>query len=295
MIPVASLVARLRTKADVATQIKDTIAQDGTSYVVPLSTKPIVSGTDVVYLVQPTFTTGVPQYIYRNGSLPSTSASGLHIEYTLDNVYGELRFYQGSGTVIANTGLIPFAPWNSSTVIAYYDASKYTDRLLSDYVSYAVAGVETSLQIGMYVSGISGIAPWPIRPTTDNIDYFTTSPYAPTEKFVIAENVEILQEAIAQKAAWDLAIRERRLGAGGAVRLRDGDTEIDTSVNQKYFADFVRDLEKEYTSTIKWIMYNMGQGWNLQQIDESARGMWNANSSRNGSQIYIEGYQDSGY
>ncbi len=288
MIPVASVVSRLRTKADVPQQVKDTIAQDGTSYVVPLSTKPIVSGTDVVYLLHNTFTTGVPQYVYRNQTLPSNLASGNHIEYTIDYTYGELSFYQGSGTVIASTGLRPFAPWNTSSVIAYYDSSKYTDKLLSDYISYAVASVETSLQIGMFVSGVSGVAPWPTRPMTDGIDYYTTSPYQSTEKFIIAENVEILQELIAKKAALDLAIRERRLGAGGAVRLRDGDTEIDTSVNQKYFADFVRDLDKDYTNTVKWVMYNMFQGFNLKQIDEIAMNLnWNSSSL---AQVYIDGY-----
>lgn len=286
MIPVSSIVSRLRTKTDVSQPGKDSISQDGTSYIVELSSRPIVSGTDSIYLVHTTFTTGVPQIVGRNGTVNATTASGNHIEYTIDYGRGELRFYQGSGTILAPTGLVPFAPWNTSTVIAYYDYTKYTDAALSDYVSYAVAGVETSLQLGMFVSGVSGIAPYPSRPTTDNIDYFNSTPYAAGEKFVIAENVEIIQELIAQKAALDLAYRERRVGAGGAVRLRDGDTEIDTSVNQKYFADFVRDIERSYTTTLKWVIHNMLEGYSIKQIDENARGLY----SNGVSNPHFEGY-----
>ncbi len=286
MIPVSSIVPRLRTKADVAQLGKDSISQDGTFYVVPLSNKPIISGTDSVYLQHTTFTTGLPQFVYRFGTTTYPYASGNHLEYTIDYTRGELRFYQGSGTIITNTGLLPFAPWTTSTVIAYYEYSKYSDSLLSDYVSYAVAGVETALQIGMYVSGVSGIAPYPTRPVTDNIGYFSNSPYGTGEKFIIAEDVEILQETIAQKAAWDLALRERRLGAGGAIRLRDGDTEIDTSVNQKYFADFVKDLELTYIRTIKYIQHYMLEGFSLKQIDELPSSLMSSTRSS----PYIEGY-----
>ncbi len=286
MIPVSSLVARLRSKVDILQQGKDSLSQDGTSYIVELSSKPIVSGSESVYLVHTTFTTGIPQFIPRNTTQTALVASGLHITYNIDYTRGELRFYQGSGTIVVSTGLVPFAPWSTSTVIAYYDYTKYSDTVLGDYVSYAVASVEASLQLGMFVSGFSGVAPYPNRYLTDNIDYRTSTPYASDEKFVIVEDVEIIQELIAQKAAVDLAIRERRVGAGGAVRLRDGDTEIDTSVNQRYLADFVKDISNEYQKTLKWIMHNMLDGFNLKQIDERAVSMYGSRYSA----PYIEGY-----
>jgi hypothetical protein len=119
----------------------------------------------------------------------------------------------------------------------------------------------------MYVSGISGIAPVP-RSFTDAIDYKTSTPYAMDEKYIIAEDLEIIQELIAKKAALNLLSRERRVGAGNAIRLKDGDTEIDTAGGQRYVADYFKDVQLEYTNMLKFIMMNMLDGYSLRQINE---------------------------
>lgn len=268
-IPILDIVGRLRTKADVIVNSKDIITQDGTSYTVSLTARPVASGSDEVYIQHTTFTTGLEQYVPRNGTQTALYASGLNLTYTINYDRGDLRFYRGSGTVIASTGLAPFAPWNTSNVIAYYQSSKYTDSLLGEYVSYAVAGVEMAIHIGMYISGISGVVPPFYRNNLDRINYKGVSPYGADEIFIIAEDLEIIQELVAQKAALDLATRERRLGAGNAIRIKDGDTEIDTSVNQRYLADFVKDIKAEYTDLIKWVIYNMGFGYNISQLNET--------------------------
>jgi hypothetical protein len=176
--------------------------------------------------------------------------------------------YQGSGYVIGS-GLNPFAPWSTSVVTVYYQATKYTDRVLSDYLSYAVASVEASLQIGMYVSGISGVVPPFYRDPNDLVSYKTSTPYAPDEKYVIAEDLEIIQELITKKAMYDILSRERRIGAGNAIKIVDGDTQIDTSVNQRYLADLLRDIKGDYTDMLKWVMYNMLEGYSIRQVDET--------------------------
>lgn len=269
MIPISSIIERLRTKADLPEQAKDTLIQDGTAYTVPLSFKPIISGSDEVYINHTTFTTGLNQFVPRNGTQSLGYSSGTNLTYTISYPRGELYFYRGSGYNINATGLAPFAPWSTSTVTAYYEKSKYTNKVLSDYASFAVADVESSLQIGMYVSGFSGVAPSP-RLYTDNIDYRTATPYAADEKFIIAEDLEIIQELIAKKASWDLASRERRVGAGNAVRLKDGDTEIDTAGGQRYVADYVKDMKKDYEDMIKGIMIRMADGYSLRQINETS-------------------------
>ena len=264
-IPVINIVYRLRSKMDNVIDQKDVLSQDGTNYTVALSAKPIVVGTDEVYLTHTTFTTGYNQYIYRNGTQDPTVSQ---ITYDINYNRGELTFYRGSGWSPAS-GLAAFAPWNTSTVTAYYQKSKYTDNVLSDYVSFAVAHVESALQLGMYVSSISGVIPAIPRNIQDFVDYHTTDPYLPAYKFVIAEDVEILQELIAMRAAYDLASRERRIGAGNAIVIKDGDTQINTSVNQKYLVDFVNDIKKDYNDMLHFIMHNMLEGISLRQINES--------------------------
>lgn len=269
-IPLSQIVARLRSKVDVIEEVRDVLQQDGTNYTVTLSAKPIVSGTDEVYITHSTFTTGFNQYVPRNGTQSVTYSQSNNLVYSINYSRGELYFYQGSGLLIPSPYMVPFAPWNTSKITAYYQKSKYTDDLLAQYASYAVASVEIPLQIGMYVSGLSGIAPL-TRNYADNIDYFTSTPYAADEKFVIAEDVEIIQELIALKANYDLSQRERRLGAGNAIRIKDGDTEIDTSVNQRYLRDYLTDLKTEYDNLIKWVLYNMVNGYSLRQINEMRR------------------------
>ncbi len=266
-IPVINIVYRLRSRSDSVQDRKDEIGQDGTSYVIVLNNKPIVSGTDEVYISHTTNTTGYFQYVPRNGTQSLSYSSGNNLTYNINYSRGEINFYQGSGYT-PGSGLNPFAPWNTSVVTAYYQSSIYSDRVLADYVSYAVAGVEASLQIGMYVSGISGVAAPIIRDPNDRVDYLTNSPYGPGEKFIIAEDVEIIQELIAQKAAINLSVRERRIGVGNAIKIVDGDTQIDTSVNQRFIGDQLADLRKEYSDTLKFVMMNMIEGYSLIQINE---------------------------
>lgn len=267
-IPMSKIVARLRSKADLVEEARDVLQQDGTNYTLRLTSRPIVSGSDEVFITHTTYTTGYNQQVPRNGTQSAAYSSGVNLVYDINYNRGEVYMYRGSGMSYMTGTLAPFAPWNTSQVIVYYQKSKYTDNVLSDYVSYAVADVESALQIGMYVSGISGdIAPLR-RSYLDEVHYFGSNPYAPDEKFVITEDVEIIQELIAQKAAYNLAQRERRVGAGNAIRIKDGDTEIDTAVNQRYLVDYVRDLKADYDNNLKWIMYNMLNGYSLRQIDE---------------------------
>ncbi len=269
-IPLSKIVARLRSKVDLIEEVRDVLQQDGTNYTVRLTSRPVVSGTDEVYITHTTFTTGFNQYVPRNGTQSPSYASGTNLVYEINYNRGELYFYQGSGFIIPSPDMTPFAPWNTSRVTAYYQKSRYTDTLLAEYASFAVAAVEIPLQIGMYVSGASGIAPI-TRSYSDNVDYFTSSPYAVDEKFVIAEDVEIIQELISLRASYNLSQRERRLGAGNAIRIKDGDTEIDTAVNQRYVRDYVMDIKTEFDELIKWVIYNMGNGYSLRQINEMQR------------------------
>lgn len=268
----SSLVGRLRSKVDAYQIGRDDISQDGTSYNVQLSSSPVLSGSETIYLTHSSFTTGLNQFIYRADVSPSPVSSGLHITYMIDYERGELDFYQGSGTLINSTGLRPFAPWNTSTVIAKYKFSTYSDSVLVDHLSYAVAEVEISLQLGMYISGYrSGVLyspPGSPRLDIDYVDKWDFEPYREGEKIVIAESVDVLQELIAMKATYDIVTRERRVGAGDAIKIVDGDTQIDTSVNQRYLAEFVRDLDKEYKDKLKFVMYNMSEGYTLTQINE---------------------------
>lgn len=266
--PISSVVRRLRSKVDLVVDSKDELTQDGTSYFVTLSAKPVISGTDEVYITHSTQTTGLYQFVPRNGTQSLAYSSGTNLTYTINYTRGELNFYRGSGYVVGS-GLSPFAPWSTSTVTAYYQSSKYSDYVLSDYVSYAVAAVESALQLGMYVSGVSGVIAPVYRTINDRVDYLTSSPpYGSDEKFVIAEDVEVIQELIAQRAAFDLLTRERRIGAGNAIKIVDGDTQIDTSVNQRYMVDLLRDVKAEYTDMLKFVMYNMIEGFSLRQIDD---------------------------
>ncbi len=272
MIPISRIVERLRSESDLAENQYEQITQDGTKYTVRLGFRPIVSGSDEAYVTHTTFTTGLNQFVPRNYSQSAGYASGNNLVYEINYPRGELRFYQGSGYLINSTGLVPFAPWSTSTVTVYYQNTKYTDKVMSDYASFAVADVEMSLQIGMYVSGVSGVAPSP-RQYTDSIDYLTSSPYATDEKFIIVEDVEIIQSLIAKKASINLAGRERRTGAGNAIRLKDGDTEVDTAGGQRWVADYVRDLQKEYNNMVRFVMLNMGYGYDLRQINELSLGV----------------------
>lgn len=276
MIPIANIVERLRTKADLPEDAEDFLSQDGTLYTIPLSFKPVISGSESVYIRHTTFTTGYDQFVPRNGTQSGPYFSGNNLTYNINYSRGKINFYQGSGTIFAPTGLVPFAPWATSTVTVYYQKAKYTDKVLSDYVSFAVAPVEASLQIGMYVSGTSGVAPTP-RQYTDSINYLTAEPYGADEKYIITEDVEILQHLIAQKAAWDLASRERRVGAGNAIRLKDGDTEIDTAGGQRWVADYVKDMKLEYTDTLKFVMIGMSEGYSLRQINEISSRLYYSN------------------
>lgn len=266
---ISSLIDRLRTKVDLVEDVKDTLTQDGTSYTIVLTKKPIVSGSDSVYISHTTNTTGYYQYVPRNYTQDPTYLSGNNLTYTINLSRGEINMYRGSGYIIGS-GLNPFAPWNTSTVTVYYQASKYSDNVLASYLSYAVAAVETSLQMGMYVSGLSGIIAPNYRYPTDMVDKKGTTPYGLDEIYVIADDVEIVQELIAQKALYDILARERRIGAGNAIKIVDGDTQIDTSVNQRYLVDLLRDTKKDYNDLLKWIMYNMGEGYSLRQINESS-------------------------
>lgn len=279
-----SMVGRLRSKADIVTLQRDDLSQDGTSYNIPLSSSPVISGSETIFLNHITFTTGLNQFVYRSDVIPASIASGFHITYAIDYERGELEFYQGSGLFISSSGLAPFAPWSTSTVTAKYKSSTYSDDILADYLGYAVSSVEIALQIGMHVSGvrnviISGVTTTGVQPsappmddrkTPDVVNQFTRDPYSPCDKLVIADDVEILQDIISAKAAFDLSIRERRIGAGNAIKIVDGDTQIDTSVNQRFLADFVKDLQKEYDRKIKWVMHNMLDGYTLRQLDEQA-------------------------
>lgn len=266
---ILTLIDRLRTKVDLVEDVKDTLTQDGTAYTIVLSKKPIVSGSDSVYINHTTNTTGLYQYVPRNGTQSLQYSSGNNLSYAINYSRGEINMYRGSGYTVGS-GLNPFAPWNTSTVTVYYQASKYSDNTLASYLSYAVAAVEASLQIGMYVSGVSGVVPPIYRNSLDTLDYKTGSPYAVGEKYVIAEDLEILQELIAQKALYDILLRERRIGAGNAIKIVDGDTQIDTSVNQRYMVELLRDTKKDYTDLLKWVMYNMGEGYSIKQINEDS-------------------------
>lgn len=267
-IPIQNIVQRLRWKVDLEQDQKNTLTQDGSTYVHELTNSPVISGSDTVYLQHTTNTTGVPQFVYRNGTQPASITGVNNIVYTIDYDRGELRFYQGSGTFIASTGLVPFAPWSTADVIAYYKSSIYTDNTLADYASYAVAPVENRLQIGMFVSGISGVFRPRFRDILDEVHYREVEPYEPTEKVIVAEDVEILQDLIAQKAQLDIVSRERRVGAGDAIKIVDGDTQIDTSVNQRHLRDFVKDLQDEYERNIKAVLFYMAEGYTLKQINE---------------------------
>lgn len=289
---VSSLIGRLRQKVDLVEDIKDEIPQDGTSYTVVLTRKPIISGTNEVYIAHSTNTTGYFQFVPENGTQVSPYLDSTNLVYNINLTRGELKFYQGSGYVVGS-GLNPFAPWNTSTVTAYYQAAKYSDRVLADYISYAVAPVESALQIGMYVSGVSGVNAPVLRNWNDSVDYFTTKPYQTNEKYIIAEDLEIIQELIAQRAAFDLLMRERRVGAGNAIKIVDGDTQIDTSVNQRYVADLLKDVKQNYIDMLKDVRYNMLEGFSLKQIDDmlgantfgSSR---NAFGTSNSSTVYWE-------
>ncbi len=269
MISMAKLLPRLRSKADIPLNGKDTISQDGTSYVIELGSKPILPDSESIFLTHSTFTTGIPQQIPRLDILQTFSPvpTGVSIAYTINNIIGEVKFYQGTGVYI-NSGLQQFAPWESSNVTAYYQYTKYTDRALTQYISYAVASVEAALQLGMYVSGASGVAPYPERFGSDFLGYLTDKPYLPEDKMVIVEDLEILQEVITQRAAVDISVGERRVSSGDAIRLKDGDTEIDTSVNQRYLSQFGKEIKDEYDSLINRILIGMSDGYNLKQIDE---------------------------
>ena len=265
--PVSDVINRLRNKVDLVQDVKDSIPQDGTQYVITLSKKPVLAGSEAIYLNSITYTTGLFQQIPYYQSAYASGLTGSNILYDINYSRGEVYMYQGSGTVIGS-GLNPFAPWNTSTVTAYYQASTYSDYVLASYVSYAVASVEGSLQMGMYVSGLSGIVPPQYRSPQDIVSLTGAAPYNPTDIFVIADDLEIVQELIAQKAAYDILARERRVGAGNAIKIVDGDTQIDTSVNQRYMVELLRDTKADYTDLIKWVMYNMNEGVSLRTINE---------------------------
>jgi hypothetical protein len=269
MIAISGMIPRLRGIIDPVVQSKDTLTQDGTSYIITLTSKPVEYNSDTVYLVDTTFTTGYPQLVPRNGTQSLAYSSGNNYVYTMDYTRGELSFYQGTGYVIGS-GLNRFAPWAESNVIVYYNTTKYTDNALVQYLADAVARIELALQLGMYVSGVNGVPSNP-RDYADVMDYRTnTPPYGVNEKFVIAEDVEIIQELIAEAAALSLMTRERRLGAGNAIKIVDGDITIDTSVNQRYLKDFVNDFAKEHNNKIRWVMHNMIEGYSIRQINEMA-------------------------
>ncbi len=268
--PISDLIGRFRSKVDPILDQKDVIPQDGTSYTVVLTQKPIVSGSDETYLNQITFTTGLDQFIPLNLTQSAAYAANNNITYTMNYTRGEMKFYQGSGTLIVSTGLVPFAPWSTSNAIVYYKYSTYSDDILSDYLSYAVAAVESSLQLGMYVSGLStGPAPQ-VRSQTDIVSEFSTQPYLPQEKLVIADDLEVLQELIVRKALVDVLTKERRIGVGNAIKIVDGDTQIDTSVNQRYLGEFLRDIRDDYEELLKWVMMEMFEGVSLQAMNERA-------------------------
>lgn len=269
--PITNLIGRFRTKVDLPVNAKDVLNEDGTSYTIVLSQSPILSGTDQVFISHPTFTTGLFQYVPPNGSQSLTYSSGNNLTYTLNLNRGEMSMYQGSGYTIGS-GLVPFAPWNTSTLTVYYQASQYTDYVLAQYLSYAVASVEASLQIGMYVSGVSGVAAPVYRDPNDSVNYQTGTPYDLGSVYVIAEAVEILQELITKKALFDILSKERRIGAGNAIKIVDGDTQIDTSVNQKYLADLLKDTRADYIDMIKWVMMNMNEGYTIRQVNEASAG-----------------------
>ncbi len=266
--PISSLVNRFRTRVDLVQDVKDEIVGDGTSYVIVLSQRPIVSGSDSVYISHTTNTTGLFQFVPRNFTQSALYASGNNLTYNMNYNRGELSMYQGSGYTI-NSGLVPFAPWSQSTLTVYYQATKYSDRVLADYLSYAVAAVEGALQLGMYISGVSGVIPPFYRDPNDSLDYKNGNPYAVGEKLVIAEDVEVLQELITQKALYDILSRERRVGAGNAIKIVDGDTQIDTSVNQRYLVELLRDTKADYTDLLNRVMINMFEGYSIRQINES--------------------------
>lgn len=268
MIPIAKIIDRLRYKVDLPTDAEDNLTGDGTTYTFDLSNSPIPSGSEEVYINNQTYTTGVNQYIYQYSLVPPSYAASNYITYTIDYNRGILNFYQGSGYLSGN--LTPFPPWNTSDITVDYEYTKYTDSVLDNYCSYAVAVVEASLHIGMYVTGvITGPAPDPRSPT-DEIDYMVGTPYAQVETFAVAEDLEILQELIAQRASIDLLTRERRIGAGNAIKLQDGDTMVDTAIGQKYMTDLIRDLKLDYQDTLKYTMYSMFEGFTIKQVDERA-------------------------
>lgn len=287
MIPVSGILNRLRGIIDPYEYAKDTLTQDGSEYFHVLTSKPVQSGSEQIYFTDATLTTGVPRLIYRNGTQTSGYASTNNYVYTMDYVRGEFTTYYGSGYVI-NSGLNLYAPPAESNLIVYYYKSKYTDAALIQYIGDAVAHIELALNLGMYVSGIYG-RPSDHRDSGDVIDYNLDSDCSPPEIFVFCEDSEILQALIAEEAALNLMTRERRLGAGNAIKIVDGDITIDTSVNQRYLRDFVNDFAKEHANKIRWAAINLLEGYSIRQLDEIASqsiqgGQWNSpwNTNPNG-------------
>ncbi len=139
------------------------------------------------------------------------------------------------------------------------------------YIGDGVAAVEIALNLGMYVSGLSGVPSDP-RGLGDVLDYITGVPCAPPAVFLICEASEIVQSLIAEEAALTLMTRERRLGAGDAIKIVDGDIAIDTSVNQRYLRDFVNDFSKDHNRKMRWTAHNLLEGYSLRQLDEMAIG-----------------------
>lgn len=270
----SDLIPRLRLKVDLPTNGRVDLSTDGTQFNILLGQFPIISGSETVFLSHQTFTTGYQQLVYPYTLNPSPVSSGLHITYSLDYDRGELDFFQGSGTLINSTGLLPFAPWNASTLTAKYQYVKYSDSVLEQYLGFAVAEVEMPLQLGMYISGIRNSITYTPPPSGSVIgeDYVaekTDNPYETTTKIVMADDLDILQELIATRAFIDVITRERRVGAGSAIKIVDGDTQIDTSVNQRYLSEFSKDIKLEYDDKIKWIIYNMSNGVSLRQLNEN--------------------------
>lgn len=270
MIAISGIIPRLRGIIDPVVYQKDTLAQDGTQYVEVLTAHPVQYGSDQIYLTDTTFTTGIPRRIYQIGTQPSGyNDTTNNYVYSMDYTRGEFSVYFGSGNT-PGSGLTPFAPWAESSVIAYYYTSKYEDGLLAQYIADAVAPVEIALQLGMYVSGVNGLPSSP-RDIADVVDYETLAPCKPQGALIVCEDLEILQSLFADGAALTLMTRERRLGAGNAIRIVDGDITIDTSVNQRYLKDFVNDFAKEYNTKLRWVAHNILDGYNIRQLDEMAK------------------------
>lgn len=268
---IASMIPRARRRIDpvIFNQFEE-IPQDGQTYVQRLANTPILSGTDEAFLQHNTFTTGIPQKVYESSAMP-LATSGIH--YDMNYARGTMDWYNGYAT----GNRTRFAPWNTSTLTIYYNSSTYTDDVVAQYLTYSVPQVEAQLQLGMYVSGISGIAP-ATRNQADIVRQLTTTenanaqtgPYQYTEKYVITDDVEVVQELISMRAALDILGRERKVGGGDAIKIVDGDTQIDTSVNQRHVRDYVRDQQKEYDSLIKDVIHKMLDGFNIEQINDQS-------------------------